>query len=75
MNVNPLKSPSERLSESSTSSSSGESLDEFHRGLLQVDAIDEIRTVQVTSLLTSKGKNTCRSKEKLRLFRQLRLVV
>ena len=39
MNVNPLKSSSDRLSESSTSSSSGESLDEFHRDLLQADAI------------------------------------
>ena len=39
MNVNPLKPSSDRLSESSTSSSSGESLDEFHRDLLQADAI------------------------------------
>ena len=39
MNVNPLKSSSDRLSESSTSSSSRESLDEFHRDLLQADAI------------------------------------
>ena len=39
MNVNPLKSSSDRLSESSTFSSSGESLDEFHRDLLQADAI------------------------------------
>ena len=39
MNVNPLKSSSDRLSESSTSSSSGESLDEFHTDLLQADAI------------------------------------
>ena len=39
MNVNPLKSSSDRLSVSSTSSSSGESLDEFHRDLLQADAI------------------------------------
>ena len=36
MNVNPLDTNS---SESSTSSSSGESLDEFHRDLLQADAI------------------------------------
>ena len=39
MNVNSLKSSSDRLSESSTSSSSGEGLDEFHRDLLQADAI------------------------------------
>ena len=39
MNVNPLKSSSDRLSESSTSSSSGESLDEFHTDLLQADAV------------------------------------
>ena len=39
MNVNPLKSSIDRLSESSTSSSSGESSDEFHRDLLQADAI------------------------------------
>ena len=39
MNVNPLKSSSDRLSESSTSSSTGESSDEFHRDLLPADAI------------------------------------
>ena len=39
MNVNPLKSSSERSSESRTSSSSGESLDEFHRDILEADAI------------------------------------
>ena len=39
MNVNPLKSSSDRLSESSTFSLTGESLDEFHRDLLHADTI------------------------------------
>ena len=39
MNVNPLKSSSDPLSESNTLSSLDESLDEFHRDLLQADAI------------------------------------
>ena len=77
MNVNPLKSSSDRLSETSTSSSSGESLDEFHRDLLQADAIlgdqfgprrDSYSASDESRELTSTGKNTCRSKGKLRLF-------
>ena len=66
MNVDAAHSSSVVSSDSETSSSSGESLDELHRNILQGDEVlgyqfepDEIVTTAVVNQLTSKTTKIC----------------